>query len=207
MLTVYPEATRYKTLLELGDDVLPHPTRLVDILTKVEGDTGDTSLALIESACTAVLRVGSVNQEFWNTVVTSTPFLDIMKNFLLKDPRKAVRQTIVELIEDITGPQTQLLTPESGHSVYGNQETRPVLLSICTALIEGLPLCLIHQSQPEEYFRALLHLVARASTMTSQELDIDLLAAVARDLLLKHTCIEVRKKWCHCWLSSGANIH
>ncbi|KAF5138592.1 hypothetical protein E5D57_002378 [Metarhizium anisopliae] len=113
-----------------------------------------------------------------------------MKNFLLKDTRKAVRQTIVELIEDITGPQTQLLTPESGHSVYGNQEIRPVLFSICTALIEGLPLCLIHQSQPEEYFRALLHLVARASTMTSQALDIDLLAAVARDLLLKHTCIE-----------------
>ncbi|OAA44825.1 Peptidase C19, ubiquitin carboxyl-terminal hydrolase 2 [Metarhizium rileyi] len=188
---LFTEYNKHKGLLELADDVLPHPTRLVDILTKVEGDTSDASLTLIESACTAVLRVGSVNREFWSTTVTSTSFLDALKSFLLKDPRKAVRQTIVELVEDIASPQAQLSTPESGYYTSSSQEVSPVSLAICTSLTESLPLCLVHSSQPEEYFRALLYLVSCACMTTPRALDIEHLSAVTRDLLLKHTCIEL----------------
>lgn len=154
----------------------------------------DMSLILVENTCTAVLRVGSTNKSFWNAAVESTPFLDFLKNFLLKDPRKAVRQIIVELLEDIPGPETQILTPESGHSNSGREEANPIPLSICTALIEGLPLCLDYPSQPEEYFRAVLFLVDRFSATNPQAVDIEHLAVVARDLLLKHTCIEVSRK-------------
>jgi hypothetical protein len=192
LLTKFPEASRYKPSSELSDEVLPNPGRLVSILARAEGDMSDASLALVESACTAVLRVGSVNREFWNAVVTSTSFLEILQNFLLKDPRKTMRQTTVELIEDATGPHTQLLTPESGHSTSGRPEASPISHSIYAALTEGLPQCLLYPNQPEEYFRALLYLVGYQCTTSTQSVDVEHLAEVARDLLLKYTCTEVR---------------
>lgn len=189
------EAVRFKMPLELNGGMLPNPTRIVEILAMAEEDMSDTSLTLIESACTAVLRVGIVNQEFWSMTEASTSFLEAMKTSLLKDPRKAVRQTIVELIEDVTGSQRQLLTPESGYSASASasEQSDPILVSICKALIDGLHLCLMYPSQPEEYFRALLYIVSRACTMAPQILDIEHLAEVTRDLLLKHTSIEASR--------------
>lgn len=193
--------------LDLNGGMLPNPTRIVEILAKAEEDMSDTSLTLIESACTAVLRVGIVNREFWSLTVASTSFLEAVKTFLLKDPRKAVRQTIAELIEDVTGSQRQLLTPESGHSASASEQSDPILSSICKALIDGLHLCLMYPSQPEEYFRALLYVASRACTMTPQVLDIEHVAEVTRDLLLKHTSIEVSDTRC-CWrIHEGSNIN
>ncbi|QPH16557.1 hypothetical protein C2857_001230 [Epichloe festucae Fl1] len=95
-------ATDCTPQIELKSSLLPSATRLYEILCLAEGHDGDPSLTLIDRTCAAILRIGSASPDFWETTVSETNFLETVANLVLKDPRKPVKQSVVELIEDAT---------------------------------------------------------------------------------------------------------
>ncbi|KAK2595575.1 hypothetical protein QQS21_006686 [Conoideocrella luteorostrata] len=187
------ETLKLSPPIDLEDEMLPSANRLVKILALVEGNSGDRSLALIDRTCAAILRVGTMNPEFWNTTMSDTNFLELTINFLLKDPRILVRQTIVELIEDaVEGIHERRQAISDGeHVVIGRQECQPMFASLCGAVIDALPTCLDYPSQSEEYFKALLYLVEPRHMASASGVDVEGLAFVTLELLLRHTPIEV----------------
>lgn len=178
--------------MELESSVLPSATRLYEIICLAkEHDGYDSSFALIDHACAAILRVGSESLDFWNAVISETKIMELIANLVLKDPRKLVKQTVAELIEDATSAHTN--TSSVVHTedlTNGKQKSHYMLVSLCSAMIAILPECMDHQSEPEEYFRLMLHLLEQSQNKCPSAIDIETLAVTTLDLLLQHTSME-----------------
>lgn len=171
--------------MELESGVLPSATRLYEIICLAkEYDGDDSSLALIDHTCAAILRVGSESLDFWNAAISKTKILELIANLVLKDSRKLVKQTVAELVEDATSAHTNT------SSANGKQESHYMLVSLCSAMIAILPECMDYQSEPEEYFRLMLHLLEQSQTRCPSAIDIETLAVTTLDLLLQHTSME-----------------
>lgn len=185
-------ATQNTPQIELKSSMLPSATRLYEILCLAKGHGGDPSLKLIDRTCAAILRVGSASLDFWNTIVSETKFLELIANLVLKDDRKSVKQTVVELIEDATSasPATSPVV-HANNAANGKQKPRQMIVSLCSAMIEVLPDCTEYQTDPEEYFRSLLYLLEQTSARYPSAINTEGLAVTTLDLLLEHTSIEV----------------
>ncbi|KAG6241756.1 hypothetical protein E4U25_005574 [Claviceps purpurea] len=182
---IFTVATQKTPRVELESGVLPSATRLYEIICLAkEYDGDDSSLALIDHTCAAILRVGSESLDFWNAAISKTKILELIANLVLKDSRKLVKQTVAELVEDATSAHTNT------SSANGKQESHYMLVSLCSAMIAILPECMDYQSEPEEYFRLMLHLLEQSQTKCPSAIDIETLAVTTLDLLLQHTSME-----------------
>ncbi|KAG6074888.1 hypothetical protein E4U30_001701 [Claviceps sp. LM220 group G6] len=189
---IFTVATQKTPRVELESGVLPSATRLYEIICLAkEHDGDDSSLALIDHTCAAILRVGSESLDFWNAVISKTKILELIANLVLKDPRKLVKQTVAELVEDATSAHTNTLSVVHTEDLTnGKQESHYMLVSLCSAMIAILPECTDHQSEPEEYFRLMLHLLEQSQKKCSSAIDIESLAVTTLDMLLQHTSME-----------------
>ncbi|QUC22213.1 uncharacterized protein UV8b_06454 [Ustilaginoidea virens] len=175
----------------LEDDVIPPATCLVDMLSKAGGIIDDAGFVLMESTCAAILSLGAVSPEFWSTATSNTSFLDDVINFVLKDPRKLVRRTVVSLIEDAMFPKDRLPSPENGEcAVIAGSGIKPMVFSFCSAFIDALPASMSYACQSQEYFEALLYMVEQSCTRYPSSVRVESLAARSFELLLEHTSIE-----------------
>ncbi|GAO14057.1 hypothetical protein UVI_02038490 [Ustilaginoidea virens] len=176
----------------LEDDVIPPATCLVDMLSKAGGIIDDAGFVLMESTCAAILSLGAVSPEFWSTATSNTSFLDDVINFVLKDPRKLVRRTVVSLIEDAMFPKDRLPSPENGEcAVIAGSGIKPMVFSFCSAFIDALPASMSYACQSQEYFEALLYMVEQSCTRYPSSVRVESLAARSFELLLEHTSIEI----------------
>ncbi|KAG5950854.1 hypothetical protein E4U53_004309 [Claviceps sorghi] len=191
-MKLFNVATKNTPKMELKSSILPSTTRLYEILCLAKEHDDDPSLTLIDDACAAIFRVGSESLDFWNLLVTKTKFLDLIANLVLKDSRRLVKQTVVELIEDATSAH-----PITSPAVLANDATNDkhnphqMAISLCSAMIKVLPDCMEHRSEPEEYFKLFLYLLEQSQTKSPSAINIESLAESALDLLLKHTSQEV----------------
>ncbi|KAG6007950.1 hypothetical protein E4U21_005311 [Claviceps maximensis] len=191
---LFKVATKNTSKFEFKSSILPSATRLYEILCLAEEHDDDPSLKLIDHTCVVIFHVGSESLDFWNTLVSKTNFLALIANLVLKDPRKLVKQTVVELIEEATSghPTTSPVVRScENDSANGKRNPHQMTVSLCSAMMEILPDCMEHQSEPQEYFRLLLHLLEQTQKKSPSAINIENLAESTLELLLKHTSKEV----------------
>ncbi|KAG5923160.1 hypothetical protein E4U42_005032 [Claviceps africana] len=190
-MKLFDVATKNTPKIELKSNILLPATRLYEILCLAKEHDDDPSLKLIDGACAAIFRVGSESLDFWNILVSKTKFLELIANLVLKDPRRLVKQTVVELIEDATSghPITSTVVPAKDTA---NDEHNPhqMTISLFSAMVKVLPDCMEHQSEPEEYFKLFLYLLEQTQTKSPSAINIESLVESILDLLLKHNSQE-----------------
>lgn len=171
---------------------MPRSERLIDLLDSAIRCPDETGLPLIDSTLRAILRICFLDHLFLSSVTKNIAFRTIVQKLVLVDPRKAVRQTALELVETFVLAQAQHdavdATDSTGTNIIGCDGLSLYFWSIVTELF---PEVLKFPNHCDEYFKILKLLLALLSKKDLKEIQVEPLAGQAVDLLLSHVSSEV----------------
>ncbi|KAI9167392.1 Ubiquitin carboxyl-terminal hydrolase [Paramyrothecium foliicola] len=196
-------ATYIHTLLQLLQDVqivdsasrsfaFPPYARLLQVLSDAAVERDELAISLTSSSLATILRLALMKTEFWKAVSADDRFQKILLKLILQDDRKAMRNTAVNLIEDIVDQECQRAFESSGGFPSERTiSTHSIASYLWKTVVGVLPRTVDVPEFCQELFRVFHFLLIRVANINPELLDLDKLLQQTSGLLLRHTSTEV----------------
>ena len=175
--------------MELRADMMPSPKQVTKVLSFACEQSGDTSVELVESVFSAVLKISATSPDFGLGVLSDPNFMHSFRHILLEDPRKVVRHTTMKLIEEYC--EMYELSKESQEDVDSARWILAVAKQLCLIAIGFTSRSVSYPLQCEDFFGSLQCLLSRVLQEDPDAMDISDFVTEAGGLLLDHRPTEV----------------
>lgn len=168
----------------------PSATRLVEIVSNAASTEGADAFPLMTETLVAICQLGLMDTTFWASITPDPIFVRLVHSLALFDPRKHVRMTFLQIVENILKAEgrSALEIVDTMKDETASGPLAQFFWSIASDLIlraAEFP----HQSH--EIFRIFHVLLIRLSNEAPTAVDFHRLAGQASQTLLDHTSTEV----------------
>ncbi|PHH80164.1 hypothetical protein CDD82_1934 [Ophiocordyceps australis] len=168
----------------------PSPKRLMEVLSDALEYPEQEALPLIASTCSAILKIGQLDDQFWKEITSMPSFAQLVQRLVLFDPRKEVRLAAVKLIGEAAEFEAQPLQVSADPAPKRNERSFGLGQFLWPITVELLPEAVRLAQQCEEAFVLLLKLLLLISNKMLLQTRVDSLAVETSKLLLQHHSSE-----------------